>query len=152
MSPSPKKRWRFTPAETFRRCVWWPLMLGLFTGVTVTRAAILWSDLGTTLVHDTGAGFDILGGAVKEDDTSTNTLYFKFHVDPLSDASTEEYFAAFELYEGDKERLAIGNALKAWAYSAFRADAAGDSQEGSDYIDLHSSASGAFHAGNFDHL
>jgi hypothetical protein len=42
---------------------------------------------------------------VKEDDASSNALYFKVHVDPLSDASTEEYFAAFELYEGDKERL-----------------------------------------------
>ena len=103
------------------------------------RAVILWSDLGTTLVHETGDGYDILNGAVKEDDTSTNTLYFKFHVDPLSDASTEEYFAAFELYEGDKERFGVGNALKAWAYSAFRADATGDSHEGSDYIDLHSS-------------
>ncbi|HKI70618.1 MAG TPA: two-component regulator propeller domain-containing protein, partial [Verrucomicrobiae bacterium] len=87
----------------------------------------------------TGDGYDILNGAVKGDDTSTNTLYFKFHVDPLSDASTEEYFAAFELYEGDKERFGIGNALKAWAYSAFRADTTGDSHEGSDYIDLHSS-------------
>jgi ligand-binding sensor domain-containing protein/signal transduction histidine kinase len=102
-------------------------------------AAILWSDLGATLVHETGAGSDILGGSLKADDTSTNTLYFKFHVDPLSDASTEEYFAAFELYEGDRERLGLGNALKAWAYSAFKADAGGESDEGADYIDLHSS-------------
>ena len=95
--------------------------------------------MGTTLVHNTGEGYDILDGAVKEDDSSTNTLYFKFRVDPLSDASTEEYFAAFELYEGDKERLGVGNALKAWAYSAFSADVTGESHEGSDYIDLHSS-------------
>jgi ligand-binding sensor domain-containing protein/signal transduction histidine kinase len=100
---------------------------------------VLWSDFGTTLVHNTGEGYDILNGAVKEDDSSTNTLYFKFRVDPLSDGSTEEYFAAFELYEGEKERLGIGNALKAWAYSAFRADATGQSDGGSDYIDLHSS-------------
>lgn len=102
-------------------------------------ATILWSDLGATLIHETGNGSDILGGALKEDDSSTNTLYFKFHVDPLSDASTEEYYAAFELYEGDKERLGIGNALKAWAYSAFIADATGESDEGANYIDLHSS-------------
>ncbi len=122
-----------------RRCLKWSLLLGMFAGVNATQAVVLWSDLGTTLVHDTGAGFDVLGGAVKEDDSSTNTLYFKVHVDPLSDASTEEYFAAFELYDGDKERLGIGNALKAWAYSAFRADATGQSHEGADYIDLHSS-------------
>jgi ligand-binding sensor domain-containing protein/signal transduction histidine kinase len=95
--------------------------------------------LGTTLVHETGNGSDILGGTLKEDDSSTNTLYFKFHVDPLSDASTEEYFAAFELYEGDRERLGVGNALKAWAYSAFKADATGLSDQGADYVNLHSS-------------
>lgn len=70
------------------------------------RAVTLWSDSGATLVHDTGAGRDILEGAVKRDDSSRDTLYFKFHVNPLSDATTEEYFAAFELYEGDAERLA----------------------------------------------
>jgi ligand-binding sensor domain-containing protein/signal transduction histidine kinase len=101
--------------------------------------AVLWSDLGSTLVHETGAGIDILERAVKEDDSSTNTLFFKFHVDPLSDASTEEYFAAFELYEGDKERLGVGNALKAWAYSAFKANMTGESREGFGYIDLNSS-------------
>jgi ligand-binding sensor domain-containing protein/signal transduction histidine kinase len=115
------------------------LALWLLIWGNETNASILWSDLGATLVHETGDGSDILGGALKEDDSSTNTLYFKFHVDPLSDASTEEYFAAFELYEGDKERLGVGNALKAWAYSAFKADATGDSDEGADYIDLHSS-------------
>jgi hypothetical protein len=42
-----------------------------------------------------------------------------FHLDPLSDVGTEEYFAAFQLYEGDAERLGVGNPLKAYAYSAF---------------------------------
>ena len=82
-------------------------------------AEIIWSDLGATLAHETGPGSDILGGAVKRDRTATDTLYFKFHVNPISDAGTEPYFAAFELYEGDKERLAVGNALDAWAYGAF---------------------------------
>src|SRR6266446_3693180 len=84
-----------------------------------SHAVVLWSDPGATLVHATGAGTDILGGALKRDDSSADTLYFKFRVEPLSDASMEEYFAAFELYEGDAERLGVGNALKAWAYSAF---------------------------------
>jgi ligand-binding sensor domain-containing protein/signal transduction histidine kinase len=117
----------------------WSLTLAILACACATRATILWSDLGTTLAQNTGEGYDILGGAVKEDESSTNTLYFKFRVDPLSDASTEEYYAAFELFEGEKERLGIGNALKAWAYSAFRADAIGQSHEGSDYIDLYSS-------------
>jgi len=102
------------------------LMLLWAQGCAPARATVLWSDLGATLAHDTGAGssfltgnaMDILGGAVQEDDASTNTLYFKFHVDPLSDASTEEYFAAFQLFEGNEARLGVGNSLKAWAYSA----------------------------------
>lgn len=107
---------------------------------------ILWSDLGSTLVHDTGAGssfltgsaMDILGGAVREDDTSTNVLYFKFHVDPLSDVSTEKYFAAFQLFEGDNERLGVGNSLEAWAYSAFNTSDTGESNKISGDVDLHS--------------
>jgi ligand-binding sensor domain-containing protein/signal transduction histidine kinase len=125
--------------EMIRRYMKWLLMLAMLACANTIHAVVLWSDLGTTLVHNNGEGYDILGGVVKEDESSTNTLYFKFRVDPLSDASTEEYYAAFELYEGEKERLAIGNALKAWAYTAFRADAAGQSYEGSDYIDLNSS-------------
>jgi ligand-binding sensor domain-containing protein/signal transduction histidine kinase len=82
-------------------------------------ADIIWSDLGATLAHETGPGADILGGSVKRDNTSADTLYFKFHVNPISDAGTEPYLAAFELYEGDTERLALGNALQAWAYGAF---------------------------------
>lgn len=116
------------------------LLLAWFVFVVFpARGVVLWSDAGATLVHNTGAGRDIVEGAVKRDDSSRDTLYFKFHVNPLSDATTEEYFAAFELYEGDAERLAIGNALKAWAYSAFfklnetsEADHAG-------YVDLRSS-------------
>src|SRR5580704_18667011 len=96
-------------------------MLMAWGGATTTSAVVLWSDLSATLVYQTGVGSDILGGALKRDDTSSDTLYFKFHVDPLSDISTEEYFAAFELYERDEERLGVGNALKAWAYSAFSA-------------------------------
>src|ERR1043166_9246068 len=84
-------------------------------------AVILWSDLGATLVHESGAGADILGGELARDDKAGDTLYFKFHVDPLSDVSTEEYFAAFQLFEGDQERLGIGNSMKAWAYSGFHA-------------------------------
>lgn len=106
--------------------------------VTPASAVILWNDPDTTLVHETGAGTDILGGAVKRDDSANDTLYFKFHVDPLSDKDTEEYSAAFELFEGDAERLGIGNAMKAWAYSAFfHSDETGESNNLAGYIDLH---------------
>ena len=117
--------------------------------VTPASAVILWNDPDTTLVHENGAGIDILGGAVKRDDTANDTLYFKFHVDPLSDTNSEEYFAAFELFDGDAERLGIGNAMKAWAYSAFfQANDSSESNNIAGYIDLHtlkpeSSADGA---------
>jgi ligand-binding sensor domain-containing protein/signal transduction histidine kinase len=114
------------------------LFLAVWCCAPAVRATILWSDLGATLARDTGAGGDILGGVVKRDASSTDTLYFKFHVDPLSDAGTEEYFAAFELYEGEGERLAVGNALKAWAYSAFNASETNQSNNPASYIDLRS--------------
>lgn len=147
---------RKTAGGDFTRNIRWLVRLAVLVGMvglagffaTPARAVVLWSDLGATLVHDTGAGssfltgsaMDILGGAVKETDSSTNALYFKFHVDPLSDVNTEEYYAAFELYEGNTERLAVGNSLKAWAYSAFNTDQTGDANKVFGDVDLHSSA------------
>lgn len=115
-----------------------------------SQATLLWSDLSSTQVHETGLGSDILGGALRRDDSSTDTLYFKFHVDPVSDANTELYFAAFQLFEGNKERLALGNALNAWAYSAFNIGETGPSNQVVEYIDLNSanpepSGIGTFH-------
>jgi len=106
---------------------------------TSAHAVILWNDPDSTSVHENGAGSDILAGAVKRDSFSNDSLYFKFHVDPLSDKDTEEYFAAFELFEGNAERLGVGNALKAWAYSAFyHSGDSGESNNPAVYIDLHS--------------
>jgi ligand-binding sensor domain-containing protein/signal transduction histidine kinase len=130
--------------------MWLPAGLVLLASASCP-ADIIWSDLGETLAHETGPGTDILGGSVKRDDTATNTLYFKFHVNPISDAGTEPYFAAFELYEGDAERLGVGNALQAWAYGAFNVSEVGKTNFNvfethqtnhttADYgIDLHSS-------------
>jgi ligand-binding sensor domain-containing protein/signal transduction histidine kinase len=114
-------------------------LVGLLLALaTPAEAAVVWSDLGATLVHETGAGVDILGGALKRDDSSTDTLYFKVHVDPLSDAGTEEYFAAFQLFEGDSERLGLGNSLKAWAYSAFNTADTGANNKVFGDVDLRS--------------
>jgi ligand-binding sensor domain-containing protein/signal transduction histidine kinase len=129
-------------------CLWIGLVLGL--GVSLGHATLLWTDLGTTQVHDTGAGNDVLGGILQRDDSSTDTLYFKFHVDPISDANTEFYFAAFQLFEGDHERLAIGNSLEAWAYSAFATGQTGTTNQGEAFFDLNSanpepSGIGTFH-------
>ncbi|EEF63134.1 histidine kinase [Pedosphaera parvula Ellin514] len=125
----------------------WQLLIRMALGFAVpARAAILWSDLGATLAHESGVGDDILGGAVKRSNSSSDALYFKFHIDPLSDVATEEYFAAFQLFAGDKEGLAVGNSLKAWGYSAFNAAQTGESNKVFGDCDLHSSrleASGA---------
>jgi ligand-binding sensor domain-containing protein/signal transduction histidine kinase len=115
------------------------VLLALAGWAEVGRGALLWSDLGATQVHETGAGTDILGGVLRRDAAAHDTLYFKFHADPLSDATTEEYFAAFQLFEGNQERLAVGNALKAWAYSAFATGQTNPTNQVVDYIDLNSS-------------
>jgi len=137
--PAASLRWppaRGSSSVAFRMCACAAACL-LLAWALPSRAIVLWSDLGGTLVHETGPGADILGGALKRDDSFSDTLYFKFHVDPISDASTEEYFAVFELYEGDSERLGVGNALKAWAYSAFVTAQEGGNKA-DNYIDLRS--------------
>ncbi|MDW8309434.1 MAG: sensor histidine kinase, partial [Verrucomicrobiales bacterium] len=105
----------------------------------LARAAILWRDPGPRLAHNTGQGSDILHGAVRRDDSASDTLYFKFHVDPLSDVSDEEYYAGFQLFETNAYRLAIGNAPDAWAYSAFYTSETGPSNKVAGDYDLYSS-------------
>jgi signal transduction histidine kinase len=112
--------------------------------VAPVRAGILWSVPESITAHETGPGEDILHGAVKRDETSAGTLYFKFRVDPLSDVSKEEYFAAFELFENDTERLAIGNSPKAWAYSAFNTSEKGVANQVAGDVDLFSSRPEAY--------
>jgi signal transduction histidine kinase len=79
---------------------------------------ILWSDPGSRVIHATPDGSDILGGKAKRDDKASDVLYFKFKVDPLSDAKNEPYFALFQLVESNHFRLGVGNAWEAWGYSA----------------------------------
>src|SRR5208283_2683224 len=74
-----------------------------------------------------GTGLDILGGAVKRTSTNNDAVFFKFHVDPLSDVASEPYFAGFQLFDGNQERLGVGNALEAWGYSAFMTSETGPS-------------------------
>ncbi len=127
------------------------VIVAMLTWTNSSRAVLLWTDLGATQVHDTGIGTDILDGLLQRNDSSTDTLYFKFHVDPVSDANTELYFAAFQLFQGNHERLAVGNALNAWAYSAFDTGQTGSSNQAAGYgIDLNSanpepSGIGTFH-------
>lgn len=102
------------------------------------HAVVLWSYYDSISVKDNGPGTDLLGGAVKRDDTAGDTLYFKFRVEPISDETTEPYFAALELFEDDAERLAVGNALDAWAYSVFFPGAQSSGVPPAGYLDLRS--------------
>jgi ligand-binding sensor domain-containing protein/signal transduction histidine kinase len=130
---------RIAIRESCRSLAFGLMVLSMLAWTDSSRAVLLWSDLGTTPVHETGAGADILGGALRRDKSSFDTLYFKFHVDPVSDASTELYFAAFQLFEGSHERLAVGNSLTAFAYSAFAIGQTGQSNGVGEFIDLNSS-------------
>jgi signal transduction histidine kinase len=93
------------------------------------RAVVLWSEPASRVIHACPAGVEILGGAVKRDDTASDVLYFKLHVNPLSDAANEPYCALFQLCEGDKYRLAVGNAPEAWGYSACYTSETGPSNQ-----------------------
>ena len=125
----------------------------LIVFVTITwlasaRAEILWSHPSATLAHETGRGADVLHGAVRRDDSSSDTLYFRLHVDPLSDASTEEYFAGFQFFEKDAERLGVGNSVRAWAYSAFFTAEQGQANQVFGDVDLHSARPESYQPGN----
>lgn len=91
-----------------------------------TRATILWSLPGPVLVHENGAGHDVLHGAIPPQDTnSRRTLYLKFRVDAYSDAATEGiafYEAGVFFYEKGVQHLGIGNGTIALAYSAINMD------------------------------
>jgi signal transduction histidine kinase len=91
------------------------------------RAAILWSDPGSRVIHK--APMEILSDKVKRDDKASDALYFKFRVDPLSDPADEPYYALFQLAEGNQMRLGVGNALEAWGYSAAYASETGPSNK-----------------------
>jgi signal transduction histidine kinase len=110
-------------------------------------AEILWSDEGARLVHATGPGVDILGGKLQRDDTASDALYFRVHVDPLSDVASEPYFAGFQLFENDEGHLGVGNALEAWGYSAFATAETGPSNRVPGEFNLKSSHPETFRLG-----
>jgi signal transduction histidine kinase len=112
-------------------------------------AAILWSDPGSRVIHATPDGTDILGGKVKRDDKASDVLYFKFRVDPLSDAKDEPYYALFQLVETNGYHLGMGNAYEAWGYSAAYAAETGPSNRAAGEYNLRSAHPEASSLGKF---
>lgn len=102
----------------FRPAAFLTLVFLAVTLLPAAHATTLWSDPASRVIHSTPDGTDILGGKVKRDDKANDVLYFKFRVDPLSDAKDEPYYALFQLCETNSYRLGMGNALESWGYSA----------------------------------
>jgi signal transduction histidine kinase len=125
------------------------LLVGVNFSLVPAHAVILWSDEAARVVRNTGAGEDNLGGKVKRDDKANDVLYFKFHVDPISDVASEPYFAGFQLFEGGQERLGVGNALEAWGYSAFNTSELGLSNKVAGEFNLNSAHPEPAHLGLF---
>ena len=121
------------------------LLAGIFS--PAARATVLWSDSSKVLIHENGAGTDILLGAVQRGGTASDTLYFKFHIDPLSDVGTEEYLAGLQFFEGNAERFGVGNSLKAYGYSAFHTAEQGTNNNVFGDMDLRSASPEAFETG-----
>ncbi len=111
-----------------------PILIAAFQA----RAVVLWSFYDPITINENGSGTDLLGGALKRNGGANDTLYFKFRVEPISDETTEPYFAALELFEDDTARLGVGNALDAWAYSVFFPGAQSGGVPPAGYLDLHS--------------
>ncbi len=124
-------------------------LLWLAALATPAHATVLWSDPGPTLVQENGEGTNILHGAVKRNDTAGDALYFRFRVDPLSDVSSEPYSAGFQLFEGDEERLGVGNSLKEWAYGAFNTAETGTNNTVPGDMDLLSASPESYEPGRF---
>jgi signal transduction histidine kinase len=149
MSVRPPHIWIMSrPAATKNRIFGLMLVAALLPAVSA-QATILWSDEGARVVRNTGAGEDNLGGKVKRDDKAGNVLYFKFHVDPISDLASERYFAGFQLFEGNEERLGVGNAMEAWGYSAFNTSQTGLSNRVPGEFNLNSAHPEPAHLGRF---
>ncbi len=86
------------------------------------QAATLYDFVGPLTVDDNGLGENLPGMSVTRDASATGTLYLRFQVDPTSDFNDENYYAGLQLFQGPStERLGIGNAFGAFAYSAFAA-------------------------------
>ena len=114
------------------------VLVMLMATVPMGHSAILWSDPAPRVIHETPVGPDLLQGKVKRDDTARDELFFKFHVDPLSDVASEPYYALFQLFEGGVPRLAVGNAPDAWGYSACYTSETGPSNRVVGEFDLKS--------------
>jgi Signal transduction histidine kinase len=124
-------------------------LLAWIASIWSVQSAILWTDSAPRVIHETPAGPDLLAGKVKRDDSARDELFFKFHVDPLSDVASEPYYALFQLFEAGSPRLGVGNAPDAWGYSACYTSETGPSNRVAGEYDLKSAKPEAAGLGAF---
>jgi hypothetical protein len=84
---------------------------------TLSHSAVLYTYAGTTINE---ASTSVPSMSLSRNTSSTGTLYFKYTVtNPASNSTNEDYYAGMQLYDSGAERIGIGNAWGAYAYSAF---------------------------------
>jgi len=125
------------PSRAVRQRMSIPLLV-LFSALCLS-AEVVWQDVASRVIHNTPVGDDLLAGEVARDNQSDDAIYFKVHVDPLSDVASEEYDAAFQLFEKGEPRLAVGNAPEAWGYSVHHAAETGPDNKRPGELNLRSS-------------
>ena len=99
-----------------------PILAASLLSSTGAGAALLYTNAGPISVNETGAGTNLAGMSLARDNSFSGTLYFSYEIAaPASNMSNENYFAGLQMYDAGAERLGVGNAWGAWAYSAFGA-------------------------------
>lgn len=89
----------------------------LLASAAAASAAVVYQSPGPHLMNQ--ENLTLPDTVITRGGDADDALYFRFTVEPISDTSTEGYYAAFQLFEGDSERLGVGNAWGPHAYSAF---------------------------------
>lgn len=116
---------------------------GLLVSANNAWSEILWSQPGTTLVHESLPEEVLPRNEIgARDETASDTLYIRFDVDPLSDGATDasvRYLAGLVFYENGRERLGVGNGWRARGYSAFNTAEQGPENDTFGEFDLRSS-------------
>lgn len=116
---------------------------GLLVLTNDARSEILWSRPGTTLAHESIPEEVLPREKIgTRDATASDTLYFRFEVDPLSDGATDasaRYLAGMVFFKGDEERLGVGNGWRARGYSAFNTGERGPGNDTFGEFDFRSS-------------
>jgi len=84
------------------------------------HAAVLYTSPGPIAIDESGSGSNLAGLSLSRSTTATDSLYFRFTLSNLlSNSTNENYYAAFQFFDGGAEKLGLGNAWDAYAYSAF---------------------------------